>query len=79
MFCHITENWRGRSLESMATVVSLISGTTTAQGLKINAALDETNYVAGIKISDEVMAGIAITRDKFHGEWNYRIDPKIEC
>jgi len=79
MFCHITENWRGRPLESMATVVSLISGTTTAQGLKINAALDETYYVAGIKISDEVMAGIAITRDKFHGEWNYRIDPKIEC
>ena len=74
----LTENWRGRPLESTATVVSLISGTTTAQGLKINAALDETYYVAGIKISDEVMEGIAITRDKFHGEWNYRINPKIE-
>lgn len=79
MFCHITENWRGRPLESKATVVSLISGTTTAQGLKINAALDETYYVPGIKISDEVMEGIAITRDKFHGEWNYSINPKIEC
>jgi hypothetical protein len=79
MFCHITENWRGHPLESKATVVSLISGTTTAQGLKINAALDETYYVPSIKISDEVMEGIAITRDKFHGEWNYRINPKIEC
>jgi hypothetical protein len=78
MFCHITENWRSRPLESMATVVSLISGTTTVQGLKINAALDETDYVAGIKISDEVMEDIAITRDKFHGEWNYQINPKTE-
>jgi transposase len=79
MFCHITENWRGRPLESTATVVSLIARTTTAQGLKINAALDEAYYAAGIKISDEEMESIAITRDKFHGEWNYRISPKNEC
>jgi hypothetical protein len=76
MFCHITENWRGRPLESVATVVSLIAKTTTAQGLKINAALDEAFYAAGIKITDEEMESIAITRDKFHGEWNYKIRPK---
>jgi hypothetical protein len=76
MFCHITENWRGRPLESMATVVSLIAKTTTAQGLKINAALDEAFYAAGIKITDEEMESITIIRDKFHGEWNYRIRPQ---
>jgi hypothetical protein len=76
MFCHITENWRGRPLESTATVVSLIASTYTAQGLKIDAALDETYYAAGIKVPDEVMESLAITRDKFHGEWNYRIGTK---
>jgi hypothetical protein len=40
MCCHITANWRGKPLESRAIVVSLIGGTTTAQGLRIPATLD---------------------------------------
>ncbi len=31
MFCHITQNWRGRPLESVETVVNLVSGTTTTR------------------------------------------------
>ena len=76
MFCHITENWRGRPLESSAAIVNLIANTRTTKGLKIHAVLDETIYEKGIKISDEDMENLSITRDKFHGEWNYSIAPK---
>ena len=40
MFCHITENWRGRPLESLMTIVNLISNTKTTKGLTISAGLD---------------------------------------
>ena len=44
MFCHITENWRGRPLVSRSVVVSLIGSTRTKAGLKINAELDTNSY-----------------------------------
>jgi transposase len=76
MFCHITQNWRGRPLLSREVVVNLIGQTTTAKGLRIQAELDETTYPAGIKISDEALADLALERDAFHGEWNYRLKPR---
>jgi transposase len=76
MFCHITNNWRGRPLLSRQVVVNLIGSVTTAQGLRVKAALDENAYEAGIKVSDAELATIAIERDEFHGEWNYRITPR---
>jgi hypothetical protein len=35
-----------------------------------------TTYPAGIKISDEALAELALERDAFHGEWNYRLKPR---
>ena len=35
MFCHITENWRGRPLVSREVVVNLIGHTTTTKGLAL--------------------------------------------
>jgi len=75
MFCHITENWRGRPLISRAVVVNLIGNTKTRAGLRIEAALDMNTYETGIKISDEEFASIRITKAKFHGDWNYTIAP----
>jgi hypothetical protein len=75
MFCHITENWRGRPLETYGVVVNLIGHTTTRQGLTVKAALDTARYPQGIKVSDEQIAEVAMIPDAFHGEWNYRISP----
>ena len=75
MFCHITANWRGRPLISREVVVNLIGSTTTQEGLRIKATLDENVYAPGIKVSDEELATLAIERDEFHGEWNYRLKP----
>jgi Rhodopirellula transposase DDE domain len=76
MFCHITNNWRGRPLISREVVVNLIGSTTTDAGLHIRSQLDENTYQAGIKVSDEELAQLAIERDAFHGEWNYRLRPR---
>ncbi|MGV0982878.1 MAG: ISAzo13 family transposase [Polynucleobacter sp.] len=76
MFCHITQNWRGRPLCSREVVVSLIGATTTETGLRIHAELDDNDYPAGIKVSDAALADLALERDDFHGEWNYRLNPR---
>ena len=76
MFCHITENWRGRPLVSRAVVVNLIGSTKTSTGLRINAELDTSIYKTGLKVTDEEFATIKIKKAKFHGEWNYTISPR---
>ncbi len=77
MFCHITENWRGRPLVSHAVIVNLISHTTTSQGLRIKAKLDKKEYHTGVSISDDDMVALHIRRHRFHGDWNYTISPHL--
>lgn len=76
MFCHITQNWRGRPLISYEVIVNLIANTTTRSGLRIGASLDERKYPTGKKVTDEEMASLNIERDDFHSEWNYRVSPR---
>jgi hypothetical protein len=76
MFCHITENWRGRPLRSLGVIVNLIGNTRTDAGLRIDAGLDTGSYPKGIEVSDEEMAGLRIKGDAFHGDWNYTISPR---
>ena len=76
LFCHITQNWRGRPLTDRVAVVELIGATTTKAGLKVECALDERTYQKGIKVSDAEMASLDITGDTFHPEWNYTIKPR---
>ena len=76
MFCHITENWRGRPLVSRSVVVNLIGSTRTKAGLRINAELDTNSYPTGVKVTDEELATVRIKKAKFHGEWNYTISPR---
>ena len=76
LFCHITQNWRGRPLTDRLAVVELIGATTTKTGLKVECVLDERTYEKGIKVSDAKMLAINITGDVFHPEWNYTIRPR---
>ena len=75
MFSYITQNWRGVPLISREVVVQLIGKTTTTKGLEIQAQIDYRDYQKGREVDDDDFDGIAITRDKFHGEWNYTISP----
>jgi hypothetical protein len=78
MFCHITQNWRGRPLESLAIIVDLIGHTTTPKGLKILAEIDASSYPKGQTVSDDAIKRVQLKPDEFHGEWNYAILPKTE-
>jgi transposase len=75
MFCHITQNWRGRPLVSHDVIINLIANTSTNQGLRIKAELDKAAYPLQVKITDEELANVKIKRYKFHGDWNYSIQP----
>jgi hypothetical protein len=76
LFCFITKNWRGRPLISYEVIVNLIAQTTTRAGLTVRAAVDPNHYETGIAVSDADLAKVKLTPAKFHGEWNYTIQPK---
>jgi Rhodopirellula transposase DDE domain len=76
LFCHITENWRGRPLVDHETIVNLIGSVRTSKGLVVKAKLDTRSYPTGVIVSDDEMEAINILRDQFHGEWNYTILPR---
>jgi hypothetical protein len=77
MFCHITENWRGRPLINHEVIVSLIANTTTRAGLRIKAALDAGQYPTGLKVTEEQMRTLNLHPADFHGEdWNYILKPR---
>jgi hypothetical protein len=77
MFCHITANWRGKPLTSHEVIVNLIGNTTTKTGLTIQAELDTGSYPTGIQVSDEDLEHVWMEPAEFHGEWNYRISPRL--
>jgi hypothetical protein len=76
MFSQISQNWRGRPLESLAVIVNLIAATTTKTGLTIQCQLDLNQYPKGIKVSDDELALVNIVGDEFHPNWNYTILPQ---
>jgi Rhodopirellula transposase DDE domain len=76
LFCHITQNWRGRPLASHEVVVNLIGNTRTTTGLRVQAGLDRETYPTGVKISDQELAAVALAPATFRGEWNYTISPR---
>ena len=75
LFSFISTNWRGKPLISHEVIINLISNTTTTTGLKVYAQLDDREYEKGIKVTDEQLATINITRNPFHGDWNYTVAP----
>ena len=76
LFCHITENWRGKPLTTFETIVDLIGHTRTAAGLRVKAKLDTRTYPTGVPVSRAQMDTIALIPDTFHGEWNYELLPQ---
>jgi hypothetical protein len=76
LFCHLTENWRGRALATFETLVELIGNTTTATGLRVQAKLDKRRYNTGVTVTAAEMRALTIDPHAFHGDWNYTIRPR---
>lgn len=76
MFSYISQNWRGKPLVSIETIINLIGATKTKTGLIIQTSVDTNEYTKGIKITDAELESLALKREVFHGEWNYTIHPQ---
>jgi hypothetical protein len=76
LFCHITQNWRGKPLRTFETVVDLIGNTRTVAGLRVKAKLDSCSYQTGVEITRAQMDELKLCPDKFRGEWNYELQPR---
>ncbi len=75
LFSFITMNWKATPLVSYRVIVDLIAATTTKTGLTVKCELDSAQYPTGVAVSPKQMDTLNITRDAFHGEWNYTIHP----
>jgi len=76
LFCHITENWRGKPLRTFEAIVDLIGSTRTAAGLRVKARLDRMKYPTGVVITKAEMSRLKLHQHEFHGEWNYQLRPR---
>jgi hypothetical protein len=77
LFSFISQNWRGKPLISHEVIVNLIAATTTKTGLVVHSEIDDSAYPAGVKVSDKEIAELNLKRDKFHGDWNYSLTPRL--
>ena len=76
LFCHITQNWRGKPLRTFETIVDLIGNTRTAAGLHVRAKLDSRKYRTGVAITKAQMRELILRPHQFRGEWNYELQPR---
>jgi hypothetical protein len=77
LFCHITQNWRGKPLISLQSIIELIAATATTKGLTVQSIADTRTYQSGIKVTDAELKALNITGHSFRPEWNYTIAPSI--
>ena len=73
--CFVLGRWRREPLRDDETTLNLISGTTTAKGLRAACRLDRRKNPAGRRVTDEEIGRANLKKSKFHGEWNYTIRP----
>ena len=76
LFSFITSNWRGEPLRDYQTIIRLIASTTTAKGMSVTCRLDRRRYTKGREVTEDQMATINIKPARFHGEWNYELQPR---
>jgi len=75
LFSFISMNWAGVPLRSYDIILNQIRKTTTQQGLKVDAILNEKKYEKGIKISNDQMKEINLKKHDILPQWNYTIAP----
>ncbi len=63
-------------LTTYETIVDRIGNVRTATGLRVRAELDAGEYPTGVTVTKEQMDALALVRDAFHGEWNYKLLPR---
>ena len=75
LFSAISANWAGEPLSSYAKMLNFLKATTTEKGLVVKATLCKTHYQTGLKISDEQMERLNLSKHDTLPQWNYTIQP----
>ena len=76
LFSEISKNWAGRPLDSYDTILRHLRTTsTTTTGLRVRAHLVRKPYKKGVKITNDQMNHLNITRDEDLPKWNYELQP----
>ncbi|MFS0695585.1 ISAzo13-like element transposase-related protein [Streptomyces nitrosporeus] len=58
-------------MTSHEVMIQTIAATTSRAGLTVQAELD-----SGVRISDDEIAALSITRHRFRGDWNCTLHPQ---
>ncbi|MEK6706744.1 MAG: ISAzo13 family transposase [Bdellovibrionota bacterium] len=75
LFSEISKNWAGRPLDSYETIINYIRTTKTSTGLRVKSHLVQKQYMKGIRITDDQMQEICMSRNGSLPKWNYTIQP----
>jgi hypothetical protein len=78
LFSFISINWRAKPITSYEVMLELLNHTKNKGGLTVTAMKDTNSYPTKIKVTDKEFEKLNITRDSFHGDWNYSIKPQLE-
>ncbi len=76
VFSQISNNWAGYPLRSLQRLLGFIRGTSTETGLTIDADVDPRTYEKGLKIRDQEMRTLNLTRRRLCSNLNYTIRPR---
>jgi hypothetical protein len=77
LFSFISLNWVGKPLRTFETAVNYIRGTTTEEGLVVEAELLEKEYLKGQKVSDRELSLLNLKPMALFPNWNYTIEPRV--
>ena len=78
LFSEIAKNWAGEPLDSLETILKFIRTTKTTTGLKVRSRLVTKQYNKGIRVSDERMEQLNMTKHDILPKWNYTLSPILE-
>jgi transposase len=77
LFSHISINWAGQPLRSLAVMLAFIRGTKTTTGLVVEAQLDERMYRKGRKVSKRQFKELELSAHDVCPLWNYTLSPRL--
>ena len=77
LFSHISINWAGQPLRSLAVMLAFIGGTKTTTGLVVEAQLDEKIYRKGRKVSERQFEELGLSAHDVCPLWNYTLSPHL--
>jgi hypothetical protein len=74
-FCAVAFLFHSHLHTSDVSLLNLIGATSTKRGLGVKALLDTREYEPGQKITHDEMHKLRVQPHKFHGDWNYTVQP----